>query len=115
MALTKDELEALHGTKLSQSDIDLMHGYDGVAKMIQEILLELGKLKCGECGALVHTDNALRAGHPFDVGAIVLGCPSCCSIDSFEKVCDEPGCTEVVCAGTPTPAGYRLTCGKHMP
>jgi len=29
--------------------------------------------------------------------------------------CDESGCKERYTCGTPTPNGYRKTCGKHIP
>jgi hypothetical protein len=32
-----------------------------------------------------------------------------------EEMCDEPGCKEEITCGTPTPTGYRRTCGKHLP
>ena len=33
----------------------------------------------------------------------------------WQTRCDEPGCKEQVSCGTPTPTGYRNTCGKHRP
>jgi hypothetical protein len=32
-----------------------------------------------------------------------------------ERQCDEPGCAEASTCGWPSPAGYRRTCGKHLP
>jgi len=29
--------------------------------------------------------------------------------------CDEPGCKKRISCGTPTPDGYRSTCGDHAP
>ncbi len=31
------------------------------------------------------------------------------------QVCDEPDCKRPVTCGTPTPKGYRHTCGTHAP
>ena len=61
------------------------------------------------------SDEVLRAPHPFEPGEEVWGCPKCKSIDSLYLACDEPGCWETASCGTPTPAGYRSTCGKHRP
>jgi hypothetical protein len=32
-----------------------------------------------------------------------------------ELWCDEQGCKRRATCGTPTPAGYRKTCGQHIP
>jgi hypothetical protein len=61
------------------------------------------------------SDEVLRAPHPFDPGEEVWGCPKCKSIDSLYLACDEPGCWKPVSCGTPTPTGYRSTCGQHRP
>jgi len=32
-----------------------------------------------------------------------------------ERCCDEPGCSAIADCGWPSDAGYRRTCGHHMP
>ena len=71
------------------------------------------KAKCQECAYICNTSDILRAPNPFDKDDNVSGCPECKSVDSFVRVCDEPGCNREVACGTPTPAGYRQTCGRH--
>jgi hypothetical protein len=61
------------------------------------------------------SDEVLRAKNPFDTEEEIWGCPKCKSIDSLYLACDEPGCWKMVSCGTPTPSGYRSTCGKHRP
>ena len=38
-----------------------------------------------------------------------------CGAESDFVLCDEPECEREVTCGTPTPDGYRSTCGEHMP
>ena len=75
------------------------------------------KIVCKECGWKGHTDEVLIAPHPFatERDEIVWGCPKCRSVGCFRTVCDEPDCWEEDTCGTPTPKGYRRTCGEHMP
>lgn len=61
------------------------------------------------------SDEVLRAPNPFDPADELWGCPKCKAVECLYLVCDEPGCWEHSTCGTPTPAGYRSTCGKHMP
>jgi hypothetical protein len=75
------------------------------------------KVKCSErrCNWRGQDDELLRGKNPFDADDIVIGCPECKRIDSIVCVCDEDGCWDKVTCGTPTPDGYRNTCGKHSP
>lgn len=76
------------------------------------------KLKCSErrCSWVGTLAQALQAPHPFRDGDEVRGCPDCLEVETLVYACDEPGCTEEVSCGTPTPGGgYRTTCGKHAP
>jgi len=75
------------------------------------------KLGCQErrCGWRGTQDQMLTAPNPFDPGDSIVGCPGCKSVDTLVEVCDEPGCAEFSSCGTPTPTGYRRTCGKHRP
>jgi hypothetical protein len=57
----------------------------------------------------------LTAQDPFDVEEILTACPRCKGIFELRIACDEPGCWYEVTCGTPTPNGYRQTCGKHAP
>jgi rubredoxin len=40
-------------------------------------------------------------------------CPACRSAESFENLCDEPGCNRIAGSGWPSPLGYRRTCFDH--
>lgn len=75
------------------------------------------KLKCTECDRVWASSEILTAQNPFtqDESCTIAGCPECLAIDQFVTACDEPGCTETVSMGTPTPDGYRSTCYKHAP
>jgi hypothetical protein len=59
--------------------------------------------------------EVLRAPSPFDAEQMLNGCPKCKAVDTIVTACDEPDCWEPVSCGTPTPTGYRNTCGKHFP
>lgn len=68
--------------------------------------------RCGWRGL----DSALlRAPHPFAEGVEMVACPSCKDTESLRSVCDEPWCCKEAVCGTPTPNGYRVTCGEHVP
>lgn len=75
------------------------------------------KLICNErrCGWRGTEAEMLRADHPLQPGVEILGCPWCRETDTLRGACDEPNCWEEATCGTPTPGGYRSTCGKHMP
>lgn len=64
-----------------------------------------------------HGDSSevLRAQNPFDATDEIEGCPKCKEIGSVVRACDEPDCWKEVTCGTPTPDGYRNTCGEHRP
>lgn len=64
-----------------------------------------------------HGDSSevLRAKNPFDEDEVIEGCPECREINSPRQACDEPGCWKEATCGTPTPEGYRSTCGEHRP
>jgi NAD-dependent SIR2 family protein deacetylase len=69
---------------------------------------------CEECGKKFTHDDLRHAPHPFLPGVTVHGCPECGEMD-LAPCCDEPDCLRPVSCGTPTPEGYRLTCGEHRP
>ena len=74
------------------------------------------KINCRECDWQGDSKTpALLAANPFDPADLVTGCPQCRSVNSLEACCDAPGCREPVSCGTPTPDGYRSTCGNHRP
>ena len=73
------------------------------------------RIICCSCGHRMNSDDALEAPNPFDQNDVIYGCPNCKGIDSFEAVCDEPGCWKTVGCGTPTNNGYRNTCSQHRP
>lgn len=72
------------------------------------------KTRCNVCRWQGRESDLLQAPSPFDSHTI-YACPKCKSIDHLIIVCDEPGCWADVTAGTPTPTGYRQTCGQHRP
>lgn len=73
------------------------------------------RIVCKECNWRGKIEDVLEARHPFIEDAKVSGCPSCKEVEPFRFACDEPGCWDEVCVGTPTPTGYRSTCSKHDP
>lgn len=74
------------------------------------------KWKCTSCDGWVGTsEQLLSAPHPFMAGETIYGCPNCQDVTDLVAACDEPGCTKEAGCGTPTPTGYRVTCGAHMP
>jgi hypothetical protein len=73
------------------------------------------KLICKECGWRGQESEMLLAPNPFDPEDQVCGCPGCKAVDSLLVACDELGCWQESTCGTPTPEGYRRTCGRHMP
>ena len=77
--------------------------------------IEKGKVICNECYWRGHESKILNAPNPFDIDDTIIGCPVCKSVDSLECVCDESKCYSRVSCGTPTPDGYRNTCGNHKP
>lgn len=71
------------------------------------------KLLCDECGW--HGTEPLKAPSPFEADAVILGCPECKEVNTMQIACDEEGCWKQATCGTPTPSGYRGTCGMHRP
>lgn len=73
------------------------------------------KCVCEECGWQGSLGDQLHGVNPFDTEDKIYGCPRCKTIDRMYPVCDEPDCWKPVTCGSPTPDGYRSTCGKHRP
>lgn len=73
------------------------------------------KVECKECSWSGFGYERLRAQNPFDPSESIEGCPQCKSTESFTVLCDENGCQRPVACGTPTPDGFRWTCGEHAP
>jgi hypothetical protein len=73
------------------------------------------KWRCQECGWMGAPAEALEAPNPFSDadGDTITGCPTCRQVDTMELLCDEEGCSNVSKCGSPTPNGYRQTCGDH--
>lgn len=67
-----------------------------------------------KCGWRGRQKKVLKGRSPFS-GEEIEGCPRCLGIDCLEPVCDEPKCWQPTTCGTPTPEGYRRTCGQHCP
>ena len=71
---------------------------------------------CSECGWTGEQPCATwlqmggRAKQPIQC------CPECMEVNAtIEICCDEPGCAELACAGTPYPGGYKRHCHNHPP
>jgi len=73
------------------------------------------KRVCEQCQWQGTAAEVLVGPNPFDPTDKVTGCPNCKSVDSTFEACDEPECWSISSCGTPTPTGYRRTCGKHRP
>lgn len=67
------------------------------------------------CGWHGQEEEVLQAPNPFDSTDTLQGCPECKSVETIFVACDEPDCWKQATCGTPTPSGYRQTCGKHVP
>ena len=72
--------------------------------------------KCNDCGwhgpAPASTTVAI-GGRPSFVMDV---CPECFEVEStLSMCCDEPGCNNDICAGTPYPGGYKKHCHEHPP
>ncbi len=70
---------------------------------------------CTACGWRGTDDDILSAPSPFEPQFTIYACPACKEIEQLRGCCDEPGCWEPDTCGTPTPDGYRRTCGDHVP
>lgn len=73
------------------------------------------KAKCRECKWGGRTSELLTAMNPFGNGETIYGCPLCKSVDSVDPCCGYGDCWKLCTCGTPTPNGYRHTCGDHTP
>lgn len=73
------------------------------------------KVICEECNWHGFESDILRAPNPFNSRDELSGCPKCRSVECLIEACDEDGCWNNSTCGTPTPNGYRRTCGKHIP
>jgi hypothetical protein len=78
---------------------------------IRFVRLVCEEWRCRWCGPEA---EALRAPDPFNAGDTLIACPKCRE-QTLHKCCDDPTCTMEATCGTPTPEGYRWTCGKHQP
>lgn len=73
------------------------------------------KVVCTFCQWRGDSDDLLSAVHPFDSDDTIEGCPVCRDVGFLKPACDEPDCWALQTCGTPTPDGYRQTCGAHRP
>jgi len=76
--------------------------------------IEPGKVRCEECAWRGIWDKVDIVKDPGSDGSWFV-CPDCRSPEKFESICDEIGCKDKVCCGTPTEGGYRHTCSVHKP
>ena len=78
----------------------------------------MSKVCCQErgCGWKGDSIEQLIAPSPFDEDDMLYACPKCKTVEtSIWAACDEPDCWRAATCGTPTPDGYRNTCGDHIP
>lgn len=75
----------------------------------------MDKLLCEGCNWHGPQSEMLTAPNPFDPAGAINGCPKCKSVECLVVACDEPDCWRETSCGTPTPTGYRRTCGEHRP
>ena len=73
----------------------------------------MSQYRCKECRSILHTREILVNKNPFDEDEDIEGCPMCSSINCFEIICDEAGCTKVSTHGWPSGNRYRHTCYEH--
>lgn len=72
--------------------------------------------ECAECDHAQSESELLRAPHPFQPGAQIVGCAQCRSVGALVRICDAWGCPRGATNGTPVPGGpYRQVCGVHLP
>jgi hypothetical protein len=72
------------------------------------------KVLCSECGWHGYVGDVDRVKGPGS-DDIWLVCRECRMPEHLLRVCDEPGCWDKATCGTPSPDGYRSTCGRHKP
>ncbi len=69
---------------------------------------------CEVCRAVTTDGDELSAPNPFDVGAMMTGCPRCYSVDRLVIACHNPACDLEGSSGEPWPDGvYRWSCHEH--
>ena len=73
------------------------------------------KVVCETCGWTGMWSEVQSGRNPFNPDEPLQGCPACDDVNTMRTACDEPGCWHFATCGTPTPNGYRSTCGKHVP
>lgn len=78
-------------------------------------MIEPWKYVCTECWQKHFDGEVRRAPSPFDPEDILSGCKNCSAVNKLMLICDEPGCWEDQCCGTPKKDGYRMTCSNHKP
>jgi Zn finger protein HypA/HybF involved in hydrogenase expression len=102
--------------------------FDIIIKRIEKIENRLTKLeefkmkknkpewKCRRCNEICFKEDILTAPNPFEPETILLGCPACKEINSFELLCDERGCVETLNNASPFPTkeGQRRICDAHL-
>lgn len=69
---------------------------------------------CTECRWRGVESEIIRFADPECADNFWNICPQCRAAESFENMCDEPGCISYATCGWPSARGYRRTCGRHM-
>lgn len=86
-----------------------------MSDMNDPCVYKIESYRCTECDWHDYGRSYLSAKNPFDASEEISGCPKCKSINTIVDVCEFDGCWRAASCGTPTPEGYRRTCGKHVP
>lgn len=71
------------------------------------------QIRCPDCGWTGTMADRLIAANPWQDFETIEGCPVCREPVEFQRLCDEPGCTQDATCGTPSLEGYRRCCGEH--
>lgn len=71
--------------------------------------------KCNGCRKTFDAREILSKPSPFDEDDTLEACPRCLQVGGMKQLCEAEGCFDEANCGSPTPDGYKFTCGKHLP
>lgn len=74
------------------------------------------RMLCENCGWFGLSSSLRTAPNPWDPENVaILGCPNCLQVTDLHVACYRTGCTNRASIGTPTKAGYVVSCAVHAP
>lgn len=109
------------GEFYSVSDLVCKHGVgEGPCSQCQAEVESWGggrvvKWHCDECEWRGNRLFNVKFKLPAGIDAELYVCPECGTESGVHVACDKPQCWRPASCGTPTPDGYRNTCGLHVP